>query len=69
MGWKAGAWSDPLSDFADFFRRVGLIMGPTGGAAVAGSESPSHASPSQYRWVSGSAGSTYQPGVTLIKRP
>jgi hypothetical protein len=36
--------------------------GPGGGTASAGSGSPIQPSPSQYRWVVGSAGSLYQPG-------
>src|SRR5262245_42129062 len=40
--------------------------GPGGGVASNGSGSPIQPSPSQYRWVVGSAGSLYQPGSILM---
>ena len=43
--------------------------GPVGGVASAGIGAPIHPSPSQYRLVSGSAGSTYQPGCTVTQQP
>ena len=39
--------------------------GPAGGVASAGIGVPTQPSPSQYRWVVGSAGSVYQPGCTV----
>jgi hypothetical protein len=44
--------------------------GPDGGVALAGMGSPIHPSPSQYRWVAGSAGSLYHPGaISLTGQP
>jgi len=40
--------------------------GVAGGWASAEMASPSHPSPSQYRWVVGSAGSLYQPGSIAL---
>src|SRR3954453_22791250 len=41
--------------------------GDAGGVAPAGNGSPTQPSPSQYRWVVGSAGSWYQPGSMLTR--
>src|SRR5437588_9439038 len=44
--------------------------GPGGGVASIGRGSPSQPSPSQYRWVVGSAGSLYHPGpIPFTPRP
>jgi hypothetical protein len=40
--------------------------GPSGGVASAGIGAPTQPSPSQYRWVVGSAGSLYQPGAISV---
>jgi hypothetical protein len=53
--------------------RVTVPVGATpggvlGGVASIGSDSPIQPSPSQYRWVVGSAGSLYQPGAMSFTR-
>ena len=43
--------------------------GPSGGVTPTGIGAPIHPSPSHQRRVSGSAGSTYQPGSKLTGQP
>ena len=64
-----GCWAGPGGAGRRPARVGPAAGGPGGGVASIGSDSPIHPSPSQYRWVVGSAGSLYHPGAISLTGP